>query len=150
MTQKKSYTILYKNCTTSTFKYLTHIRSLGLRLFILWLSSSTRNQLILVTLLNITPCYSWVVHCWWHLAKSNLQRLFLVVSEGFFFSNHPKPNPQSTHLTMLVLTTTFKCFLKALLTSTTLFTPWTIMAFTYACLWGRIRLHGFPPLIGSS
>ena len=47
---------------------------------------------------------------------------------------------------MLVLTTTFKCSFKAFLTSTTLSSLSTMMAFTNACSWARVMLLVCPLL----
>ena len=85
------------------------------------------------------------------LRNSNLQHTFLVVSVDFFsFFNHSRHASWSARLTMLVLTTTFKCSFKALLTYTTLSSPPTVMASTHTSHWAWMMLLGHPSLEGST
>ena len=66
------------------------------------------------------------------------------------FCNDPRPTSWSAHLIVLVLATTFKCSLKAFLTSTTLFSPPIVMVLTHARHWAWVMLLGCPFLESST
>jgi hypothetical protein len=83
-----------------------------------------------------------------HLENSNLQRTFLAQLECF--SNAPRPTSWSARLIVLVLTTTFKCSLKAFLTSTTLSSPPSMMALRRTRCWAGVMFLVRPHLEDST
>jgi hypothetical protein len=121
-------------------------------------SFDEKNLRILTSFWNI-DCISFYdiyckLRCLWVTSRGRKVFHNFMMNATVFHFTYDRGDPRHTSwnacLNVLVLTTTFKCSLKAFLTSVALSSPSTVMAHTHAFCWARMMFFGSPPLEGST